>query len=374
MDESPACVRRHSKEKGRPGVRTKVGDVKIRVVRRASTFLAVVPALICAPSVTAAEHARRLAPATTTRSCSAVQLVFGGLGNGAAQGTGILTVRITNVTADKCTLDGRPRIRFFGPRAEPIVSHVGNIGVGRAFGTPRPVLLRPGGSGGFVITSRDLLQPSADCVPVAFIRVALSTKKAHATVTLPPVSGFELCGGATHPTNVSPIVGDSVLIGYAPEWVACNATQLTLSLRRQVAASGTEMFIALLRNHSSAPCTLSGYPKLRLATRTGRTVLRFKSGRSTGTLPPLPLPRPVSLGPHGAAQFVFAAADYDVVMNKLCRIATRLHVTLPDGSTVDRVHRFQLCGFGGIGPFTKPGIITRPILVNGTWQRGSSAG
>ena len=115
-------------------------------------------------------------------------------------------------------------------------------------------------------------------------------------------------------------------------------------------------------------------PEVWLTTTTGHTVLRFTSGRSAGTFPPPPRPRPVSLGDLGVAQFIFSAADYQAVADKACPSSTRLHLVLPDGSEMVQPQSFSLCGRGGIGPFTEPGILTQPYFSNGTWQRGAGAG
>ena len=254
------------------------------------------------------------------------------------------------------------------------MSQIGDVGPGNAFGTPKPVMLRPGTSAGFVVTSRELLQPGADCSAVGSIRIHLAAEEATFTFDLPRATAWHLCGGRSHPTDVSALVDDTVLNGYAPEWTACAGNDLALSLLPLGAASGAALGIVRLTDRLGVPCTLDGYPELWLTTTTGHTVLRFTSGRSAGTFPPPPRPRPVSLGDLGVAQFIFSAADYQAVADKECPSSTRLHLALPDGSEMVQPQSFSLCGRGGIGPFTEPGILTQPYFSNGTWQRGAGAG
>jgi hypothetical protein len=306
--------------------------------------------------------------------CAGAQLDVGGIGNSAAAGTGILTIRITNVTSVACTLTGRPQLEFFGPSGKPVVSQVGDVGPGAAFQTPKPVVLSPGTNAGFVVTSSDVLQAGADCSAVVSIRFHLAAQETTFTLDLPRGAAWHLCGGRSHPSQVSAFVDDAVLNGYAPEWAACTATGLALSLSAPSAATGSAIVIARLTDRFGALCTLDGYPQLWLTTTRGHTVLRFMPGRSAGTFPPPPLPRPVSLGELGVAQFVFSAADYQTVINTPCPSSTSLHLVLPDGSDIVQPHTFNLCGSGGLGPFTEPGILTQPYVSNGAWQREGAAG
>jgi hypothetical protein len=330
--------------------------------------------LVTASFAMVGPQTHRVAAAAEASPCAGAQLDVGGIGSSAATGTGILTIRITNVTPVACTLAGRAQLEYFGPGGKPVVSQIGDVGPGAAFETPKPVMLHPGTSAGFVVTSRDLLQPGADCSAVVSIRIHLAGQKATFTFDLPRGTAWYLCGGRSHPTDVSALVDDGALNGYAPEWTACASNDLVLSLLPPGAASGAALVIVRLTDRLGVPCTLDGYPKLRLTTATGHTVLRFTSGRSAGTFPPPPLPRPVSLGDLGVAQFVFSAADYQVVADKACPSSTRLHLVLPDGSGMVQPHSFSLCGRGGLGPFTEPGILTQPYLWNGAWQRGGGAG
>jgi hypothetical protein len=323
----------------------------IRALRVPSfaAMLAAAP-LVVAPLVTAPlGHA---VGSAKTAPCAGAQLDAGGTGSSDAAGTGVMTVRITNVSAVTCTLTGRPQLEFLSASGTPVVSQFGDTGPGAAFEMPELVVLGPGTSSGFVVTAADLLQPGAACAAVGSIRLHLVDQDTTFVVSPPPDSGWQLCGGRTHPSNVSAIVTEQTLDGYAEQSLPCTASGLVLSLSTPVKASGAAFVVARLADRYGELCTLDGYPQLSLTTTTGRSVVSFEPGRSVGTFPLPPLPRPVSMGAGRVAQFVFSAGDYQVVTNKPCPTARMLHLRLPDGSTIVERHTYNLCEAGGLGPFT----------------------
>jgi hypothetical protein len=309
-----------------------------------------------------------------TDPCAGAQLDVGGSGSSAAAGTGIATVRITNVTSAACALIGRPQLEFLNPGGKRIVSQIGDLGPGVAFEAPKQVVLQPGTSAGFIVTTNDGLQPGADCTAIGSIRLHLVAQNATFAVSPPQFAGWQLCGGESHPSNVSSIVNDATVNDYAPVSLPCTASGLVLSLSAAGQASGAALVIAHLADRYGELCTLDGYPRLSLTTATGHTVLSFTPGDSFGTFAPPPLPRPVSLGASRVAQFVFTAGDYQTVRNKPCPSSTTLRLVLPDGSQIVQSHTFSLCEGGGVGPFTEPGILTRPLLSDGSWRREGAAG
>ena len=85
---------------------------------------------------------------------------------------------------------------------------------------------------------------------------------------------------------------------------ACSADQLKVERLDQGAASGTYVR-AWLRNTSSDPCEMSGYPRfVRALSSEGKLLSRFKEG--AGTMDP---PRPGRLEPGAVGLIVFFMSD-----------------------------------------------------------------
>lgn len=295
--------------------------------------------------------------------CTAAQLDVGGLGSSTATGTGVLTVRITNTSATACALSGWPIVTFTGTGGGAIATNVAHLGPGLAFRAPATIILRPGltSTAGFVVTSRDIPSENNTCQSVSAIRVSLPRVfGTFAGTALQHLSSYHLCDPG-HPVDVSAIVKDAVLDGYASVWPTCLATQLHFSVSALGAAAGAATDVGTFTNTSTAACTLEGYPSLALRNAAGRAVATFVPGVSAGTLPQPPRPRPVTLEPGLTAQFVFSASDWDPVANDgrgaSCPRSTQMSVTLPgDSATFALHHGLELCFAGGVGALTGPGV------------------
>lgn len=318
--------------------------------------------------------------ATTQTTCTAGQLAVGGLGSSTAAGTVILTVRVTDVSVDKCTLDGYPVVTFVGAHGAALQVSAAHAGPGAAFGSPRPVVLNPssGSTAAFVVTSMDDMAPQQHCAAVSAIRTRLPGAAGTFVTDVPPP--YQLCRGSVaspgsgpFPVNVSAITRNSIAAGYAPAWPECQPEELRISVGKEFAASGAGGYlVTLATKFQPGPlCTMDGYPRVVLLNSAGAVVVRFWAGRSAGTLPPVARPRPVTVGAQDRAQFIFEAADYragaDGGRGAACPTSTVLVVTLPSGGELIEHGRFELCLRGGVGAFTaapgrskKPASLTRP--------------
>jgi hypothetical protein len=354
-------------------LRLPVGSRGVRVSRTAQagrTWRSGVPTallLVLWPAQTGAGTALagQLVAARTQATCSAGQLAMGGLGSSTATGTVILTIRVTDVSVDECTLDGYPGVTFIGSHSAALQVSVAHGGPGAAFGQPRHIVLDPSSNptAAFVITSMDDMAPQQHCAAVPTIRTRLPASAGTFVTHVPPP--YKLCrGGATSPgtgpfaVDVSVITSNSVAAGYAPPWSGCQPEELTMSIGEAFAASGAGGYLVTLatRSRPGPLCTLDGYPGVLLLNKAGVVVERFRAGRPAGTFPPLPRPRPVTVGAQDRAQFVFEAADYraaaDAGKGAACPASTTLVVALPGGGQLAAHGMFQLCLQGGVGAFT----------------------
>lgn len=332
-----------------------------------AALLAPVLLLVLCPVQASAQGLRRgLAQAASApATCRAGQLALGGLGSSTATGTVIFTLRITDISAEPCALDGYPQVTFLGNSAAALHVSVSHAGPAAAFARPRPIVLDPSSSptAAFVITSRDDMAPQQRCGRVTAVRAVLPAKAGtFLSPAIPPP--YQLCtpgpapATAPFPVDISAIVNNSVAAGYAPAWPECEAEELEMTVGEEFAASGTAAYVVTLatRIQAGPTCTLDGYPGLALMTRSGTVVARFHAAPSVGTLPPLPRPRPVTVAGPDRAQFVFEAGDYqpnaDDGQGAACPTSTELVVTLPGEGQLVAHKSFQLCRRGGVGAFT----------------------
>ena len=153
-------------------------------------------------------------------ACEPSQLTVGGIGASPAAGTGIVTVRATNISTSKCSIKGVPRVSFIEPVGSAIPVRIAHSGPGPAFGAPKPVLLVPGAKAGFVITSADDMDPKFACRTAAALKVALPGNAGSATVpTAKGPSQYLMCAvpPALPLVHVSSLVPASTADSYAPE-------------------------------------------------------------------------------------------------------------------------------------------------------------
>ena len=152
-------------------------------------------------------------------SCSAGQLKVGDLGSDGAAGTGILTIRVENVSTTPCWLKGWPTLAFVRPSGAIVattVSHSG--GPGAAFAKPEPVKLTPGRNptAGFVVLSRDIPTDDNACHDVSAILVSLPNVRGSFNATsFRPLVDYNLCNPG-NPVSISAIVKAPLIAGYAP--------------------------------------------------------------------------------------------------------------------------------------------------------------
>ena len=294
------------------------------------------------------------------QTCKASQLDVGGIGSSAAAGTGIVTIRVTDVSASVCALNGWPTLTFLSGSQRVLDVTTTHNGPGTFFHHSRTIVLRPGldPTAGFVVTSADFPARNESCQNVSAVRVVLPrVHRVFHGPALDNLTDYHVCS-AGNPVNISSITSDPALSGYAPTYPACLSTQLRLSLGPEGAASGSAIESGFLTNKSTAECTIEGYPGLSLFDSMGRRVLTFGPGTMTYTLFDPSRPRPVSLAHGVSARFVFSASDYQPTANNgrgaPCPTSDELRLVLPSGDGTMVSHgAFQLCGLAGVGAFTE---------------------
>lgn len=173
-------------------------------------------------SVVAAPRPLQQAPrAEAVPACASSQLAIGGIGASAATGTGIVTLRATNISRSTCGVEGRPHVSFIEAVGSAIPVHVSHDGPGPAFAAPEPVVLAPGAKAGFVITSADDMDTYFACRTAAELKVSLP--RVSGTTTVPTETGggpseYLLCAvpPAIPVVNVSSVVPEHEVDPYAP--------------------------------------------------------------------------------------------------------------------------------------------------------------
>jgi Protein of unknown function (DUF4232) len=289
-------------------------------------------------------------PGTAIPACRRSQLAAGGLGISAAAGTGILTIRITNVSPRSCSLQGRPAVAFLDAAGQAL-----RVAKPAMPGVPRTVVPLPAQAGystaGFVITTADDQMPGEPCQAVTALRVVL-----------PSVPGSFTVGGLSNPdfhytvcesaAAISPIAAAALIDGYAPAFQACLPAWLRASAVVQATSAAGTRLVVTVTNRSTAPCTLDGYPDATLTTSSGPAALAYRAGRADALLPAPAFPRPVTLVDGASASAVLATAAPDQCGSQ-CRTWSALSIGLPGGPGALRINRaFGVCGaVPGAGAF-----------------------
>src|ERR1700689_3678552 len=165
--------------------------------QRLATGGAMVGALLAGGAASAAAAPRPLERAphdVGVPACTSSQLTIGGIGASAATGTGIVTLRATNISKFTCRIEGQPHVSFIEAVGSAIPVYVSHNGPGPAFAAPKPVVLAPGAEAGFVITSADDMDPKFACRTAAELKVDLPRVRGTATVpTADGPSEYLLC-------------------------------------------------------------------------------------------------------------------------------------------------------------------------------------
>ena len=313
-----------------------------------------------AASLRPAAATRAASPRTAVPVCSRSQLVAGGLGVSAAAGTAIVTIRVTNVSSRGCSLEGRPAVTFLGAAGQALPVAVSALtGVGRAVvplvphtGPPAPyATLGDRTTAGFVVTTADDMQPGEPCQAVTALRIAL-----------PSVPGSFVIGGFSNPdfrfsvcefsAGVSPVAAAALIDGYAPAFPACLASWFGASVAVQATSAAGTRLVVTVTSHTTAPCTIDGYPDASLTSGSSPVVLGYRAGRANALLPAPAIPRPVTLLDGASASAVLATAAPDP-HSPQCRAWSTLSVVLPGDSAALRINRtVDVCGaVPGAGAF-----------------------
>jgi hypothetical protein len=158
------------------------------------------------------------------RKCTAADLKLGDLGGAGAGGTGILTVRLVNISRASCSLKGWPTLAFVSPAGKVVATTVSHTDEpGPAFLKPATIRLASGmtPTAGFVVESRDIPTVNATCQNVSAIRVALPGVAGVFNVPVLNTMTYHLCEPG-HPVTISAIVKAGVLYEYAQAAAVCS--------------------------------------------------------------------------------------------------------------------------------------------------------
>ena len=277
-------------------------------------------------------------------TCKDDQLTVGGLGNSTAAGTAVLTVRVTNLSPHQCSLDGRPTVTFLDPSGRVVPVHeatLARVHRGRVFLVPQTDAM----TAGFVITTGDDMERHALCTPVAALRVVLPSVSGSFSVVgmSSPGLTFSVCGHG-YPAEVSAIATNGQIDGYALQYPACLASQLHESVTNGATSLAGTVLQVTVTNHTTATCTVEGYPAATMSSNSGPVVLAYQSGRGNPMLPTTAVARPVTLV-DGASASAMLATSVLHPQSAPCDTWSALSIELPGDSGVLRVDRpFNICG------------------------------
>jgi hypothetical protein len=135
----------------------------------------------------------------------------------------------------------------------------------------------------------------------------------------------------------------------------CRSDGLTAKLGRFGVAAGSVNVVAVLRNDSSAVCTLEGYPRLRMLDRRGRGLATHLHRGASVTVPAVAVRR-ITLAPGAAAGFYIGFADMTGYGVARCPASARVAVT-PPGAAGAIVVPWQLQPYGGTAVHVRCGVI-----------------
>jgi hypothetical protein len=300
--------------------------------------------------------AKVASPRTAIPVCRRSQLAAGGLGASAAAGTAVLTIRFTDVSPRSCSLRGRPAVTFLDaagralPVAESTLALVHEAVV--------PLVPQTGGtSAGFVITTADDMTPGEPCEAVAALRIALRSVPGSFIVggLTSPDYRYSVCGRGFQ-AEVSPLAAAALTDEYAPAFPPCLTSQLGASVAVQANTGSGTRLVVVVTNHTTAICTIDGYPDASLTTSSGSVVLAYQAGRANALLPAPAISRPVTLIDGSSASAALATA-VPGARGAQCHAASALSVALPGSSGTLRVRRtLDVCGaVPGAGAFVAAG-------------------
>ena len=213
----------------------------------------------------------------TVPVCASSQLTVGGIGASPAAGTGIVTLRVTNISKLMCRVEGQPHVSFTEAVGSAIPVRTTHFGPGPAFAAPKPVVLAPGAKAGFVITSADDMDPKFACRTAAPAQVTLP--QVGRTTTVPTANGpseYLLC--AVPPAI--PVVNVSALVpGHEADRYSPASTVRPLSSGPPATATEVARFVA------RAATGFDGPVQLRYTARTsiGSAPTTLDAAIATGT-------------------------------------------------------------------------------------------
>ena len=126
----------------------------------------------------------------------------------------------------------------------------------------------------------------------------------------------------------------------------CRGPALTLALESSDAGAGNRGHTLALTNAGATPCTLEGYPEVRLFDADGDPLSGVRSEQTLGShFSEGQAPPPVDLLPEGRAYFDILSTAVPSAGQESCPQATRMRVTAPgDSAALELDMRIQPCG------------------------------
>jgi hypothetical protein len=232
--------------------------------------------------------------------------------------------RLESKSAEPCTVDGYPAVQLLNSQQGAMTTHTHNATSAYLYGgqSVKPVRLTQGASAYFVLEWTHDSPNAQPCPTATYVRVTPpagsgtliasgSLDACGGNVTVSPVSATAYSGFAAAPPpppTVTPTPTATATPTPTPTptqlvSTTCRVSDLTLAQVTHDAGAGNVAILYSLTNGSSAPCTMEGYPTVRLLNADHQPLPTQQENTTHGYFYGSAQAQQVTVQPQGSAYF-----------------------------------------------------------------------